>query len=189
MKKLFLLIAGIALGGSALAQTFQYEPDPIPSIHLDGPRVGLTVLTGNLAKKMENEFQASPIISQFGWQFESQYFTLDNGTAGVVEFVALLGGLEQNLVIPSASLLIGLRSYKGIEFGVGPNVSVGGASFVFAGGYTFSTNGIHFPINLAVVPGKDGTRVSLLFGFNAVKRTTNSNKNRSWFNTQPRDLD
>jgi hypothetical protein len=189
MKKLFLLIAGIALGGSVWAQTFQYEPDPIPSIHLDGPRIGVTILTGNLAQKMENEYQANPIISQFGWQFESQYFTLDNGTAGVVEFVTLLGGLEQNLFIPSASLLVGLRSAKGFEVGVGPNVSVGGASFVLAGGYTFSSNGIHFPINLAFVPGKDGARLSLLLGFNAVKRTTNTNTNRRWFNTQPRTLD
>ncbi|OFX88821.1 MAG: hypothetical protein A2W99_04970 [Bacteroidetes bacterium GWF2_33_16] len=142
----------------------------IPPINLNGPRVGFTYIgPGDVADRL-NENDISQFISQFGWQFETRFFTLDNGSCGLVEGVVLLGGLEQNTILPSASFLIGLRGQKGIEFGFGPNLSVAGASFVFAVGITLKTQNIFFPINLAMVPSKDGYRFSLLFGFNARKK-------------------
>lgn len=106
-------------------------------------------------------------MTQFGWQFETRYFTLPNGTCGLVEGVILAGGLEQGKFLPSGSLLIGIRNAKGMEFGFGPNLSYSGARFVFAIGTTLKSSNVFFPINLAIVPAADGVRISLLTGFNA----------------------
>ena len=140
-------------------------------IHLDGPRLGFTLLSsGVVAKAHENGVDINPFITQFGWQFETRLFRLPNGVSGLVELVPLVGGLEQGQFLPSVSGLLGVRGGKGFEFGMGPNLTPLGASLVLAMGTSIQSNGINFPINLAVVPGKDGTRVSLLVGFNARHR-------------------
>lgn len=140
-------------------------------IRLDGPRIGFTVLSPSvLAKARESISDLSPFLTQFGWQFESRLFRLPNGVSGLVEFVPLVGGLEQGKFLPSVSGLLGMRGAKGFEFGVGPNLTPLGANLVLAMGTSFRSNGINFPVNLAVVPGNGGTRVSLMFGFNARHR-------------------
>jgi hypothetical protein len=141
------------------------------TIHLDGPRIGFTVLSGGVVNKAsENGVSISNFITQFGWQFETRLFRMPNGFSGVAEFVPLVGGLDQGVFLPSLSGVLGLRGAKGFEFGVGPNVTPLGASLVLALGTSFSSNGINFPVNLAVVPGRDGVRASLLLGFNARRR-------------------
>lgn len=141
------------------------------TIHLDGPRLGFTVLSARvLDKARENNISLSPVISQFGWQFESRLFRLPNGVSGLVEFVPLVGGLEQGHFLPSVSGLLGVRGPKGFEFGVGPNLTLLGPSLVVAMGTSIQSNGINFPINLAVAPSSDGVRISLLVGFNARHR-------------------
>jgi len=140
-------------------------------IHLDGPRIGFTILPqGVLNKARDRGTDLNPFITQFGWQFESRLFRLPNGISGLVEFVPLVGGLEQGQFLPSISGLLGVRGAKGFEFGVGPNLTPLGASLVLAVGTSVQSNGLNFPINLAVVPGSDGVRVSLLLGFNARHR-------------------
>jgi len=149
------------------------EQKVIPTINLNGPRVGATYLGQGEALDRLSEVwgkDVQPIVTQFGWQFETRFFSLPSGTAGLVEAVILIGGLEQNLFLPSATFLVGLRNSKGLEIGFGPNLSLSGAAFAFAAGMTFSSNQINFPVNLAVVPATDGVRVSLLIGFNARKR-------------------
>jgi len=133
---------------------------------LGGPRLGGTFITGKLADKLKDDYEANPVITQFGWQFEWRFFTTKNNVTGVVEVVPLVGGVEQNLLIPSISSLVGMRTGKGFEFGVGPNVSLTGASVVFAIGTNISTGEINWPINFAIVPAKDSFRFTLLFGFN-----------------------
>ena len=141
------------------------------AIRLDGPRVGFTILSaGVVDKARENGVDINPFLTQFGWQFETRLFRLPNGISGLVELVPLVGGLEQGQFLPSISGLLGVRGAKGFEFGMGPNVTPLGASLVLAMGTSIKSNGINFPINLAVVPGKDGTRVSLLVGFNSRHR-------------------
>lgn len=157
---------------SLIAQT---EPQPpmssqpiIESVKLSGPRVGFTYIApGPLADQLKKDFNVNPFVTQFGWQFETQYFTLPDGTAGLVEGVLLVGGLEQEVILPSASLLVGIRSAKGLEFGFGPNISLSGPSFVFAVGATLRSGYLNFPINLVLAPSRDGFRWTLLFGFNA----------------------
>ena len=140
-------------------------------IHLDGPRVGFTVVSSGVVDKAHDRgIDINPFLTQFGWQFETRLFRLPNGVSGVVELVPLVGGLEQGHFIPSVSGLLGVRGAKGFEFGLGPNLTPLGASIVLAVGTSIQSNGINFPINLAVVPGKEGMRVSLLVGFNTRHR-------------------
>lgn len=140
----------------------------IKPVNLDGPRVGCTyIFAGSTATTLKKDYNAQPFITQFGWQFEQRYFTLSSGTCGLVEFVPLVGGLEQGLFLPSASCLVGIRNKNGYEFHFGPNLSLSGASFVVAAGMNFQSGGVNFPVNIAVVPATSGLRISLLFGFNA----------------------
>jgi hypothetical protein len=140
-------------------------------IRLSGPRIGVTYIApGKLADRLEEKFDARPVLSQFGWQFETRLFTLENGPSGLVEFVPLIGGLEQGMFLPSASILLGIRSQSGFEIGAGPNFSVAGAGVVIAAGTSYTIDNVHFPVNVAVVPSRDGTRYSLTFGFNYRKR-------------------
>ena len=146
------------------------ETMPYENVHLDGPRLGFTVLTGGvLNKARERISDLNPFLTQFGWQFETRLFRLPNGVSALGEIVPLIGGLEQGKFLPSVSGLLGIRGPKGFELGLGPNVTPLGASIVLAVGTSYRSNGINFPVNLAVVPGNGGVRISLLFGFNARK--------------------
>ena len=159
MKKQFALLLGaVMLSSIAFAQSDSTKTTPSPKpasmgkvvkpVQLAGPRVGLTyIFPGKTADDLKTDLGMTPFFTQFGWQFEHQYFALDNGTAGLVEFVGLIGGLEQGKFLPSASLLIGVRGSKGGEFAFGPNLSLTGAGFVFAVGHTYKMGSLNFPVN------------------------------------------
>ena len=134
-------------------------------VQLGGPRVGVTLLTGSLADRVSEDFGAGPFISQFGWQFENRLFTTDRGLSGVTEWVLLVGGLEQSVVLPSATFLVGMRTGSGAELGFGPNVSAGGVAYVLGAGVTFRYDELQFPVNASVAFSKEGPRISLLTGF------------------------
>ncbi|WP_400193169.1 hypothetical protein [Hymenobacter sp. B81] len=135
-------------------------------IKLSGPRLGFTVLTGGAADYAEREFRLNPFLTQFGWQFETRLFRMPNGTAGLFEFVPLIGGLEQGKFVPSLNALLGIRGPKGFELGIGPNLTPVSAGVALAAGATIRTqSGVNFPITLAAVPGNGGARISLLMGF------------------------
>ena len=147
------------------------EPAPY-MMKLNGPRFGVTyIASGELTRKLEERYDiTSPVITQFGWQFETQIFNIDGGPSGLIEFVPLIGGLDQGIFLPSASLICGLRAPAGLEFGFGPNVSAAGTGVVLAVGTSYTTGNVHFPFNFAVVPSRDGARFSLMCGFNYRKR-------------------
>jgi hypothetical protein len=170
MKKIiFLLTVSLTLTiGNTYAQEGVTTTKVIKPVELSGPRVGLTtVFPGKTADELKNDLGMTPTFTQFGWQWEHQYFALENGMAGLVEFVGLIGGLEQGKFLPSLSLLVGVRGASGGEFAFGPNISLTGASFAFAAGHTYKMGNLNFPVNLAVVPSTNGLRMSLLVGFNA----------------------
>ena len=147
------------------------EIEDLEPVSLGGPRLGCTVLMGGVVDRArEHISDLNPFLTQFGWQFETRLFRMPNGMSGLVELVPLVGGLEQGRFIPSVSGLLGFRGAKGFEIGVGPNLTPLGSSVVVALGTSFRSNGINFPVNLAVVPGNGGARVSLLVGFNARHR-------------------
>ena len=140
---------------------------------LAGPRVGVTMITsGSLASiirgdvpffsdDVSKEWTGSTgkygaAISQYGWQWESRF--ADGGDiTGIVEWIVLVGGMEKGMFLPSASSMVGLRTAKGIEFAVGPNLSLGGIAMVFGAGYNFKFGKLNVPVNIAYVPSMNKT--------------------------------
>ncbi len=115
-------------------------------LRLDGPRMGGTFFTGHTADVLgksrdEGGFDAQPLMFQFGYQFEKQY--LNTGTfQALFEFIPMVTGLDQGLVIPSMTFMNGLRSSKwGLEFAFGPSFSLVQKSKGYYVGETFVTQG------------------------------------------------
>jgi hypothetical protein len=163
LTALLVVIATVAFSAPALSQTI---PPAAKTVSLDGPRVGVTFLTDGVIEKLkERDLEVGPTLSQFGWQFEKQFYN-GSGVTAVTEWVALAGGLDQGVLIPSLSWMVGVRTRDGAEFGVGPNITPAGTALVIAAGHTFRSGVLNVPVNVAVIPSKSGLRVSLLTGFN-----------------------
>ena len=167
MRAACLVVVFVALAVPLSAQT-GFAPPPVgKTVALSGPRFGFTSLGDGVVEALhERELEVRSPISQFGWQFEKQFYSKTGGLAAVNEFVFLLGGLEQGVTLPSASWMVGLRSPTGLEFGIGPNITPAGVALAVAGGVTFRSGSLNVPVTFAVVPSKDGMRVSMLTGFN-----------------------
>ena len=184
MKK---IVFTIALGLGLLTASAQIQK-------LAGPRVGFTILTHGSSADFINdrgeaydnltgdsywtEGQKMAFISQYGWQWESRF--LDDGdVGGLVEWVVLVGGMEQGMFLPAVSSLVGVRTGSGFEVAGGPNLSLSGIGMVFTVGKNFKSGNLNFPVNIAFVPGKSsawgdggeptGARISLILGFNMSK--------------------
>jgi hypothetical protein len=144
----------------------QIAPPRAKTISLAGPRFGVTSLSQGVVDKLhERDIDVKPMITQFGWQAEKQFFTRDSGVSAVNEWVLLLGGLEQGVALPSLSWLVGLRTREGAEVGIGPNITPAGVALAFAGGMTLRAGAVNVPMNFAIVPSRAGTRMSFLTGF------------------------
>lgn len=163
MKRIFITIL---LSVTLLSAEAQIEK-------LAGPRVGVTMITpGSLASIIRGDvpFFSDDIreewagstgkygaaITQYGWQWESRFADGGNVT-GIVEWIALVGGMEKGYFLPSVSSMVGLRTDKGIEFAVGPNLSLGGIAMVFGAGYNFKFGKLNVPVNIAYVPSMNKT--------------------------------
>lgn len=172
------ILASLIVVLTASSQAAAQGPAPVlapPDImNLSGPRVGVTFLSPGVVRSLRRDpgvgIDIGSAVSQFGWQQEKRFYSGQNGLTAVTEWVVLFGGFEQGLVIPSFSWLVGVRTVKGVEFAVGPNLSPTGAALAAAAGVTFRSGNLNFPVNLAVVPSKSGVRVSMLAGFNMRKR-------------------
>jgi hypothetical protein len=142
----------------------------LPRQHLSGPRFGFTTFTGTVADQ-RRYIGKEPIMSQFGWQFETQVLSTRSGNQALMEWVVLAGGVEQDELNLSLSWLAGYRLPNGLEFGVGPNVSVrkeGGdptTSMVIAAGATLPFGELYVPLNLAVAFAEGGPRITTLIGW------------------------
>lgn len=171
MPKLMLAFMVILVFASTDASA-QDTQRPAETFNLSGPRVGVTFLSDGVREQLNDEFdvQVGSVISQFGWQKEKRFLSSPNGLTGVTEFVLLVGGMEQGVFLPSFNWLVGMRTAKGVEFAVGPNVTAAGFAMAAAAGVTFQAGNLNIPVNLAAVPSKSGLRVSLLAGFNTRRR-------------------
>jgi hypothetical protein len=140
---------------------------------LAGPRVGVTMVqAGSLASILRKDVplfsddireewtgstgKYGAVMSQYGWQWESRFADGGNVT-GIVEWIALVGGMEKGMFLPSVSSMVGVRTSKGIEFAVGPNLSLGGIAMVIGAGYNFKFGKLNLPVNIAYVPSMDKT--------------------------------
>ena len=186
MKKLILTIASILMIISVNAQIQK----------LAGPRIGMTFITaGSTADLLHKGFDyvdeennklgetGSAFTSQYGWQWESRFADGGGDVVGIVEWIALVAGMEQGKFLPSLTSVIGARTANGLELGVGPSLSLSGVGMVFAIGKNFRSGSLNLPVNLVFMPGKSytqtiggveneyssGARISIMVGFNLGK--------------------
>ena len=146
MRTVTLSLLLIVFAIPAAAQNVIPPPPVATKVSLSGPRFGITTLSDQMVAKLsERNIDVNPVISQFGWQFEKQFYAKDSDIAVVNEWVVLLGGLEQGVAIPSLSWMVGMRTNNGTEFGVGPNVTAGGVALAIAAGMTMRTRGPERP--------------------------------------------
>lgn len=168
--RLIGITLALALSSAICAAELDAQESRVPPasqrVKLSGPRFGVTYLGGRIVDSLAAlDIDVSPVITQFGWQWERQFYANANGPAAVTEWVLLVGGLEQGAFLPSLSWIVGMRTTGGTEFGVGPNLGPSGFALAFAGGVTRRSGGLNLPISISVVPSKLGTRLSLLGGF------------------------
>mgnify|MGYP006166544297 FL=1 len=186
MKRIiYTLSIVLGLGLSANAQVEK----------LAGPRIGLTLITpGPVADFLHEGFDfdndvheigstGSAFTTQYGWQWESRFADGGGDVTGIVEWIALVGGMEQGKFLPSVSSIIGARMSSGLEIGVGPNLSLSGIGMVFGVGHNFKPGNLNLPVNLVFMPGRkmdgeingkpypynSGARISIMIGFNMSK--------------------
>ena len=133
-----------------------------------GPRFGVTWLSGSIVDTINRRYnlKVKPVISQFGWQYEREFASIEGGPVALNEFILLVGGLDQGTAIPSITWLVGIRTAGDFEFGVGPNATPSGVALAVSLGQTFRFGALRIPVNVAVVPSQFGARTSILTGFN-----------------------
>lgn len=174
VKRLFAIVVGVVVVSSsaAYAQGTVQPQRPPETMSLSGPRIGMTYLSPGVVNQIKEDFNhdLNPMISQFGWQFEKRFMSSDTGATAVTEWVVLVGGVDQGVVIPSLTWLVGMRTVGGIEVAAGPNLSAAGMGVAIAAGMTARVGNLNVPFNVAVVPSENGPRFSFLLGFNAKRR-------------------
>ena len=185
LTQILAAAALVAMAAPSQVQAQANQPDTIPEAmqarrlprqHLSGPRFGFTVFTGDVAKYRQQVQNKQPIMSQFGWQFETQIVSTTSGNQALMEWIILLGGLEQSERNLSLSWMAGYRLPNGLELGVGPNISVrpsedpeetiaSTTSMVVAAGATLPFGELYVPANLAVAFAEGGPRITMLLGW------------------------
>ena len=106
-----------------------------------------------------NDITKGALSSLYGWQWETR-FADGYEVTGIVEWVVLVAGMEKGKFLPSVSSLVGARLESGLEFAIGPNLSLAGVAMVFGAGYNFKVGDLNIPVNLAFVPGRIQTQES-----------------------------
>ncbi|HEX9934483.1 MAG TPA: hypothetical protein VGB38_04740 [bacterium] len=190
MKKSVVQIIVAALGIALVFQTrkaigqygVQIGLPTFTQRNMAGPRLGFTFVPGNgeLASKLKSK-KMGPVLSQFGWHFEYQVVPETAGPSFVVELVPLVAGVEYGTPIPSASLAMGIRFPGGFEFGLGPNVLIGGDEGVYTAliasvGRSFNYSGVSIPLNLVCATSPKGNRYSIIFGYAITKSVRRSSR-------------
>ncbi len=110
-------------------------------------------------------------MTQFGWQFETRIMSSESGNQALMEWVVLIGGVEQDELNISVSWLAGYRMENGVEFGVGPNIGFNKdsdkptTSMIVAGGVTLPFGDLYIPLNMAVSIAEGGPRFTVLMGW------------------------
>lgn len=174
----FTILLTLALNTFALGQSnrewgFNSVPENTSVHQMSGPRFGFTYLSAGSTAQYLNRIHEMDSLTyltdgaipftyttQYGWQWESRFADTGGPVVGLVEWLALIGGMEKGMFLPSLSSLVGIRSENGFEFATGPSVSASGLSFVFALGYNYTKGDLNLPINIAFVPDKQGPRNS-----------------------------
>ncbi len=118
-----------------LAQELEYVEKPVAIendiINLNGPRMGLSIITGPAAARLSASKDKNHgfgmigdnnavFTSTMGFQFEKRYLATNNFQA-LIEFIPLISGMEVGRINPILTVLNGLRfSNSNWEFAIGP---------------------------------------------------------------------
>lgn len=136
-----------------------------------GPRMGLMMAPGDgsISRRLKGHGLGS-VVSQFGWQFERRIVPFGGGPQLVTEAIPLFGGVEYGKLVPSVTLVMGMRSPSGFEVGMGPSFSVVSATginsgLVIAAGKSIDYGAVCIPLNLAVSINPKGTMVTVVAGY------------------------
>lgn len=169
------VLAAALVATPAMAQTAATFPGETGSggverLSLAGPRFGVTAFTGDVAAG-RRQLDKSAFMTQFGWQAETQIVAMDTGHQALIEWVFLLGGVEQGETNLSGAFIAGYRLPNGVEFGAGPNLSYSSmtqsttTSMLLAAGITLPMGELRVPINMAVALAEGGPRITTLVGW------------------------
>lgn len=177
-RPIHIFLAALVMAAAVPAWAYAQDTIPdsmqvrkLPRQHLSGPRFGFTTFTGDVATFRQAQGK-QPIMSQFGWQFETQIVSTRSGNQALMEWVVLVGGVEQDELNLSLGWLAGYRLPNGVELGVGPNVSVRKeavddptTSMLIALGATLPFGELYVPANVAVAFAEGGPRITTLLGW------------------------
>ena len=160
-KIIYTLSIVLGLGLSANAQIEKLAGPRLGAVYISAsPASGFLNGTHDIFEDKEVRWEDydpnGTVTSLYGWQFESR-FADGYQVTGIVEWILLVGGMERGKFLPSASSMVGARMANGLEFAVGPNLSLGGIAMVFGMGYNFKVGDLNMPVNLAFVPGRAAT--------------------------------
>jgi hypothetical protein len=146
-----------------------------------GPRVGLTGViatledfNGFIQAMYPSERSYFLLYSQIGLGVEQRIRLGESKSHLSFQEVLLVGGLDQNIALPSFTIFMAFQSSFGLVFGLGPEIGIRGEeekivptlSLFYALGWNFSFRGITIPVILTVVPTpfERKPRLSLLSG-------------------------
>lgn len=173
---LFTLVSGLAMAQESdqVDSRFSPQPKPVTSYLVFGPRAGIGGIyqdQADFSQEMEDIFQGGPYYpyySVFGFNFEWRYLLGQSSDHFALQVLLSAMGIEQSIFLPSAALCLGYRHHSGFEFGAGPLVNLGGMGVVVAAGYTFVTNGVYIPFDIAFqIPNYNfKPALTILSGFN-----------------------
>ncbi len=170
-RRLMVALCALSMGALPVQLGAQQPQDLVRQLNRSGPRFGVTWLGGSIADTLlsRHNIDVAPVVTQFGWQFERQFASLEGGPVALNEVIFLVGGLEQGVFLPSLTWLVGIRTPGQFELGVGPNLTPAGVALAFSTGMTFRVGALAVPVNVAIVPSRYGVRSSILTGFNVYR--------------------
>ncbi len=148
-----------------------------------GPRLGLTGVTqsrDSFDAAIQNIYPSNrkyfPLYSQLGLGFEQRIQLGDGGSSLTFQELGFVGGLDQNVALPSFSFFFTFKFAFGFELGLGPEIGIkapngsieADLSLVYLMGWTFGANGFSIPIYFSIIPTPTGgyPRMSLYSGIN-----------------------
>jgi len=179
MKHVKCRVAFILAACLFVGTAFPQDSEEIVPVKLSGFRVGLTYMPGDVLRDALDDPTTFPLLAQFGWQFEKQFPSGMGGLAAIFEVIPMVGGMNLGILIPSVSMLIGIRTQQGYELGAGPQISLSGSKdeakvgtgMVFGAGKTWRLGNLYLPVNFAVAQGKakgeeeSSLKLTLITGF------------------------
>ena len=182
MKSIFQQVVCIVFFAVISISILPAEEQESPPWLWLGPRIGVTGVvskTSEFDDTIQQFFPKSrqyfPVYSEIGMAVAQRIRIGGGGYQLFLQERILVGGLDQTVVLPSLSLLLGFSTPFGLEIGLGPDFSLESKSdetviapaMVYTLGWSFFTaEGVKIPVVFSAVPippeGKP--RLSVLTG-------------------------